>query len=196
MTTEQMTTKQRAIMSQTKRRLTTLTAIIATSLATSCGGGGGGTSQFAGVWNGGVSLVEDECHLVSDSQTFLSFVHLINQDGDSIVLDNGALTFSGTVTGDKSFSVDVSRASTLLSGHGSCSETITWRYEQIKRNNAPFVVRSSEISCTDGTKCAFSYSGSGYRNDNGGGPIAIDDGVGGPVTTATQPAGGVPEAGV
>lgn len=183
------------------RALTFAGTLGAAALLVSCGGGGGGKSRFAGVWSGGVSLVEDDCHLVPDFQTFLSFVHLVNQDGDHIVLDNGALTFSGSVTGEQGFSVDTTRASAALSGHGACSETVTWRYEQVERGNAPFVVRSSAIACGDGTKCAFSYSGSGYRNDNGGGPIVIDNNIAGTSSAGSEPASsgaadGVPESGV
>ncbi len=169
--------KLESVSSSVRRvyRLSLWVGLLAT-VSTGCGGGGGGGSSFAGTWTGSVSLVEPGCGLDNQDQPFISFSHLINQNADTVVLDNGAMTFTGAVTGAQSFSVSATRPSRIIPGDGGCTETITWRYENVKRDEAPFVVRSSEISCGDGTKCSFAFSGSGFRN--GGGPITIDDSTG------------------
>ncbi len=179
-----MTPTEERFTGQTRRKLCT---IVIAAIMCGCGGGGGSNAKFAGVWDGSVSLVDDGCGVVTQDQSFLSFSHLVNQDGDSIVLDNGAMEFSGSVTGDNSFSVAASRQSRI---NPECNETITWRYEQVQRDQALFVVRTSQIVCPDGNTCTFTFSGQGFRN--GGGPITIDTGVGG--VPSQGDAGELPEA--
>lgn len=153
--------------------------------ATSCGGGGGGGSgaEFAGVWYGNANLVDDTCGIISDTQQFITFNHLVNQDGEKIVVDNGLLSLLGAVTGEKSFTVTVERARAPLASGQTCTEKITWRYESVSKARAEFVVRNSEIDCLKGTtetSCTFAFSGTAYRQgEYFGGPIPIEPGIGG-----------------
>ena len=136
----------------------------------SCGGDGGGEEPpfFAGVWSGYLNLVENNCGL--ELEPYLGFVHLVNQVGTRVVIDNGAYAFAGTVSGPASFSAMMERASAAFGPNESCTENITWRYEAVseKNNTADFVVRISEMTClsehhVDEARCRFVFSGTGYR---------------------------------
>ncbi|MFN8389747.1 MAG: hypothetical protein U0136_05605 [Bdellovibrionota bacterium] len=181
-------------------RAKALLAVCATMLAACGGGGGGGNDKFAGVWSGGASLVDDTCGAISDTYAFISFNHLVNQDGDSVLLDNGLVTFSGSVTGDDSFSVAADRPYRALFEGATCTEHVTWRYDSIKRDTANFVVRNSTVTCHQGSTvqtCEFAFTGTAYRGN--GHPIPVDIGIGGPVandagagsTGSTEPADSV-----
>lgn len=158
-------------------------------LLTACGGGGGGdddgVGEFNGVWNGNASLVEDNCSTFP-SEYSIFFTHLVNQDGATIVLDNGASVFQGTA-GEQSFNASLKRAGAEpFPGAGTCEETITWRYDAVERDTANFVVRTSMLRCTAGTtvtECSRTFSGSAYRSPTGNGvfpnpPIPIEPGIG------------------
>ena len=111
-------------------------------------------------------MVEDGCGGVPQ---FAFFNHLVNQDEFQVVLDNGFLTFSGTVTSDTSFSVETERNPSRVFPGSNCSETITWRYEAIDESSgrANFVVRRSEVSCNEPglpERCAFGFSGTALRS--------------------------------
>ena len=114
-------------------------AFLLTILA-ACGGGGGGTSSnIPGVWLGSVALIEDSCGNVPLNEQYLSFVHLVNQSGTAVTIDNGAQSFAGTTTAEDAFLVSGTRPSKAA----GCSETISWRYEKITETQAPFVVRNT-----------------------------------------------------
>ena len=147
-------------------------------LLVSCGGGGGsGFPFFGGVWRGGLQLVEDGC---GGAPQFAFFNHLVNQDEFQVVLDNGFLTFGGTVTSDTSFSVETERSSSRTFPGAACIETITWRYEAFDESNdvANFVVRRTEVSCDQvglPERCAFGFSGTAVRSTQDIlGPIPVD----------------------
>lgn len=169
-----------------------LSSVLASLLG--CGGGGGGDGQadFAGVWNGSATFVEDTCP-GAEEEFSIYFAHLINQDGTDIVLDNGASVFQGTAS-ESGFSVALKRAAREpVPFFGTCEETITWRYEQIERDIANFVVRTSTITCVDGAtsqSCSRTFTGSAYRQNSR--PVfPIDIGVGG--ATGLEGDAAVPE---
>ncbi len=146
-----------------------------------CACGEDGSSDFAGVWFGNATLVEDGCGVVDPQRPFITFQHLVNQDGDTVVLDNGALSFSGSKESSDSFKVTAERARSPLQAGQSCTETITWRYEAIDQDQAEFVVRSSSVVCSkDGvtSSCEFSFTGSAFQ-EGFSGPIPIEPGAGG-----------------
>lgn len=153
-----------------------------------CGGGGGGDdSDFAGVWTGTVSLVEDGCGVVDPAAAYVFFTHLVSQDQEDIVLDNGLVTFSGSVRGENGFEVSTERAASPLAAGQTCTETIVWRYAEVDGDSAPFVVRRSTLTCTGGDTpqtCQYAFSGSAYRSNNHGGgfpPVVFQtEGDGGP----------------
>lgn len=158
-----------------------VSVMIVGALVAGCGGSGGdGRGKFSGVWSGGGSLVENSCPGVSYDYG-IYYTHLVNQDGDKIVLDNGASTFEG-VAGERSFSASQRRSfAGTLNGIGNCIEDIQWRYEEIDRDAASFVVRRSTLSCSSGAQsatCSTVFSGSGYRQGGVNLPIAIEDGIG------------------
>jgi hypothetical protein len=159
-------------------RTNALCFVLLSMLVVGCGGGGGGggdTAFFGGVWNGVLSVVEDPCALVAEDYVF--FNHLVNQDGSQIVIDNGVVTFSGSVQSDTSFSASAERAFRALTPGSACTEKITWRYEAIDEQAgiAQFVARVSEVTCSDGTSCRFGFSGSAVRmTTNPGGPIVYE----------------------
>lgn len=146
-----------------------------------CGGSGGdGVSNFAGVWTGSTTLVEDSCGLINPEINYMSFNHLINQDVDKILIDNGAVVFSGELIDDSSFSASLNRSINPVQNHQNCKETVVWRYEQLSRDQAQFVVRKSDIACSDNFKCSFTFTGNAYRYSiNPDAPIPVDPGIGG-----------------
>lgn len=147
-----------------------------------CGGSGGGDERgkFSGVWSGGANVVESSCP-VSGLEYGIYYTHLVNQDGDKIVLDNGATTFEGTA-GDRSFHASQRRGYVgTLNGVGNCVEDIQWRYEEIDRDVAQFVVRRSTVSCSSGSDsatCTMTFSGTGYRQGGVNLPLPIEPGIG------------------
>lgn len=151
------------------------------ALVAGCGGSGGeGRGKYSGVWSGGGNLVETTCPGVV-YEFGIYYTHLVNQEGEKIVLDNGASTFEG-VAGERSFTASQRRSyAGTLNGVGNCIEEIQWRYEEIDRDAADFVVRRSTVSCASGTQsasCSTTFSGSGYRQGGVNLPIAIEDGIG------------------
>ena len=161
-----------------------------------CGGGGRNSEEkISGVWSGTVSLVDDTCGIVGPLNQFVSFTHLVNESGTEVVLDNGLTTFTGTRQSDNSFRVSTERGRAPLVDGQTCVEEIVWRYEEIDRQSAPFVVRSSTVTCTEGdaiTECQFAFSGSAFKNSGGGGPIvfATDSGDN---SVSAQEGSGVPD---
>ncbi len=154
-------------------------ALAVSGVVQGCGGGGGGGNDgfgdFAGVWNGSASLVEDSCIQL---QSAIFFNHLVKQDRGVVTLDNGATTFDGAAEAD-SFTVSASRPfpGGTFGGVGNCTEEITWRYEAVRRNEAQFVVRQSNVSCSESGRtstCSTTFSGSAFRN--GGGPVIFGAG--------------------
>ena len=161
------------------RRLGNL--ILIGALAGGCGGSGGnGKGKFSGVWSGGGSLVETSCPGVA-YEYGIYYTHLVNQEGDKILLDNGASTFEGAA-GERSFTASQRRSfAGTLNGVGNCIEDIQWRYEEIDRDAASFVVRRSTVSCSSGAQsasCNTTFSGSAYRQGGVNIPIAIEEGIG------------------
>ncbi len=166
-----------------KKLLTTIIGVAALYSLSACGGSSSddsGVLSVAGVWQGSTTLIEDTCGAVDPNIPYLSFNHLINQDIDKILLDNGASVFSGKLVDDM-FEADISRATTLVKNHGSCTEVVTWRYDSIRKEAVDFVVRKSDITCQDKFACSFTFNGSGYRvnTDPNNGPIPVDIGIGG-----------------
>lgn len=149
-------------------------AFLLTILA-ACGGGGGGTSSnIPGVWLGSVALIEDSCGNVPLNEQYLSFVHLVNQSGTAVTIDNGAQSFAGTTTAEDAFLVSGTRPSKAA----GCSETISWRYEKITETQAPFVVRKSKLDCAGGNTCTNTWTGSAsHPIDFGSNPIPLYEGA-------------------
>lgn len=172
------------MLMNTRLLLVTLLALVA------CGGGGGGSEEkFAGVWSGTVSLVDDTCGVIDLNNQFVSFTHLVNESETDVVLDNGLTTFAGTRQSDNSFRVSTLRDRAPLSGTDNCVEEIVWRYEEVNRQSAQFVVRGSTVTCTTGdivTECQFAFSGSAFKTSGGGG---------GPIVFADDNAASSPEGG-
>lgn len=136
-----------------------------------CSGGGGGGDEFAGVWSGSVTLVEDSCGFAAPD-SYLYFTHLVNQTESEVALDNGFETFSGEPTGSGSFSVSATRDIVNPLTGQTCSGVITWRYDAVEKDYAGFVVRSTDVTCETG-KCKISFSGSGYRSTNSVNPVPV-----------------------
>lgn len=155
-----------------RRSVSILSALLAGVSICGCSGGGGSGDEFAGVWSGSVTLVEDGCGFVSPDY-FLSFTHLVNQNESQIALDNGFENFSGTAANDQSFSVSSTRdINNPLTG-GSCSAVITWRYDAVEKDYAGFVVRTTDVTCGE-SKCKIGFSGSAYRSSsNIGVPVPV-----------------------
>ena len=153
-----------------------LLAVVSASAGCS-GGGGGGGDDFAGVWNGSVTLVEDSCGFVSPDY-YIYFTHLVNQSETQVVLDNGFETFTGAPA-NEGFLVSNTREIVSPATGGPCSAVISWRYDAIEKDYAGFVVRTTDMTCGSGaaeTKCKISFSGSGYRTtSNISNPIPITE---------------------
>jgi hypothetical protein len=142
-----------------------------------CGGGSGDDdADFAGVWSGNASLVEDGCGF-TNADTFIFFTHLVNQAENSVVLDNGFDGFAGTVSGDDGFEVKTDRSIVNPLTGQACPATISWRYDAVEENTASFVVRSTEVRCAGAGICKIAFSGSAFRASDRpiGGPVFAED---------------------
>ena len=189
------------------RKVTTVRTTIVVAAASlfsvailGCGGGGGGddTTDFTGVWSGNASLVDDTCGVITPDQQFIFFTHLVNQNQNQVALDNGFLSFSGTVQNEKAFLVETEKARAAVPGTTDCTEKVSFRYDAVTNNEAQFVVRSSTVNCTadsgEAFECKFAFTGSAFRatvsgsggrpfplpvegDTRAGGPIFLDDGA-------------------
>lgn len=154
-----------------------------------CGGGGGGFLDVAGVWWGNATTLEDTCPYFTES--YIYFKHLVNQDDTAVVVDNGAMAFTGTPEERGAIVASATRPSARqLNGITNCQEEITWRYEAIEEDYSDFVVRRSVVTCTDGNlvaQCQVVHTGFAHRSRSPGGPAPypIDTEVQGAVSDTT-----------
>ena len=161
-----------------------LIALLLLASTYGCGGGGGGdTSVIPGVWIGSLSLIDNSCPDLAPEDKFLSFSHLINQDGQDVVVDNGIQTFIGKTTAENSFEAELNRN---VSTRPACRETLSWRYEKMTETQAPFVIRRRRVDCgTSFGTCSSSWSGTAFNSEKSGGfPYPLYEGA-----SANAPAG-------
>lgn len=105
-------------------------AVMLLGALAACGDDDGDDAFVSGTWRGTATLVQNTCENVTPDPS-LTFAHVVNQNEESVIMQEGSVQYVGNVVGDNGFSVDAAGIQTVGSGGEGCGFSQRVEYDGI-----------------------------------------------------------------
>lgn len=130
-----------------------------------CGGGSGEAPRVSGEYRGTLRVVSDSCSdSVLPGDDTIGVFHIVNQDGEKIVLDDAdGFAFTGALKGN-GFIVTAERIDVVIEGEKNCTAVAQIEYTDITASGAKATTLGT-VSCSGSAYCATSWSGQLERGE-------------------------------